>query len=144
MKEVQFRSIDKLFIKMSLNDKFWVIFGLFLLVLSAVSISRYQHTLTQIQAQSMTALEQRLSGIVMALESTGQTDKLPSLDVRLSVSQQLSYRQNNEIKAIVKTQSQQYVSLSESVEKLEKKANQQAFETFILSFLYYFNIRSIL
>ena len=26
MKEVQFRTIDKLFIKMSINDKFWVIF----------------------------------------------------------------------------------------------------------------------
>ena len=136
MKEVQFRNIDKLFIKMSLNDKFWVIFGLFLLVLSAVSISRYQHTLTQIQAQSMTAVEQRLSGIVLALESTGQIDKLPSLDVGLSVSQQQSYRQNNEITAIVKTQSQQYVSLSQSVDKLEKKANQQAFETLILSFLW--------
>ncbi len=34
MKEVQFRTIDKLFVKMSINDKFWVIFLIFFAALS--------------------------------------------------------------------------------------------------------------
>lgn len=136
MKEVQFRNVDKLFIKMSLYDKFGVIFGLFLLVLSAVSISSYQHSLAQIEAQSMTALEQRLSGIVLALESTEQTEKLSSLGVKLSRSQQQSYRQNNQITAIVKTKSQQYASLSQSVSTQEKEAKQDAFTTLALSYLW--------
>ena len=144
MKEVQFRNIDKLFIKMSLNDKFWFIFGFFLLILSTVSIGRYQDSLTQIRAHSMTVVEQRLAGIVFTLESTGQMDKLSSLGLQWSASQQQSYRQNNEVTAIVKTQSAQYISLTQPVITLETAANQQAFERLVLSFLWVFPFALVL
>lgn len=144
MKEVQFRNIDKLFIKMSLNDKFWFIFGFFLLILSTVSIGRYQDSLTQIRAHSMTVVEQRLAGIVFTLESTGQMDKLSSLGLQWSASQQQSYRQNDEVTAIVKTQSAQYISLTQPVITLETAANQQAFERLVLSFLWVFPFALVL
>lgn len=37
MREVEFRTIDRLFIKMSINDKMWVIFLLFLVALTSVA-----------------------------------------------------------------------------------------------------------
>ena len=136
MKEVQFRSIDKLFIKMSINDKFWVVLGLFLIILTALSVGRYQNSLEQIEKQSMITLEKQLSGMILALEQTQQIEKLSSLGVHTSTSAQTSYRQKEEITAVIKTSSQQYVSLSQSVSSLEQNAKQQAFYSFLLSFLW--------
>lgn len=136
MKEVQFRSIDKLFIKMSINDKFWVVLGLFLIILTALSVGRYQSSLEQIEKQSMITLEKQLSGMVLALEQTKQIEKLSSLGVQTSASAKASYRQKEKITAVIKTSSQQYVSLSQSVSGLEQNAKQQAFYSFLLSFLW--------
>ena len=136
MKEVQFRNVDKLFIKMSLNDKFWVIFGLFFIVLSSVSINSYQKTLTQIERQSMTTVEQRLTGMVQALEATKQLDKLTSLGVQLTSASKESYRQGDQVTTVTKIKSQQFASLTESVSSLEQEMKQQALYSLALSFLW--------
>ena len=41
MKEVDFRTIDKLFIKMSINDKMWVIFAIFLVAIGSIAGGNY-------------------------------------------------------------------------------------------------------
>ena len=38
MREVNFRTIDKLFIKMSINDKFWVIGALFFIAITCIGV----------------------------------------------------------------------------------------------------------
>jgi len=136
MKEVQFRSIDKLFIKMSINDKFWVILGLFLIVLATTSIGRYQHSLQEIETKSMVALESQLSGMVFAMESTKQIEKLASLGVKVSTSVETSSRRKDMLTAVIQTKSQQYVSLSQSVSGQEKEEKQQALNALLLSFLW--------
>ena len=136
MKEVQFRNVDKLFIKMSMNDKFWVIFAMFLIVLSTLSFSRYQHSLQQIENQSMQALESNLAGMVFALESTQQLENLTSLGVQLSTSVQTSSRREDMLTAAIQIKSRQYISLSQSVTEQEKEAKQQALNCLLLSFLW--------
>ncbi|WP_028862860.1 methyl-accepting chemotaxis protein [Psychromonas aquimarina] len=136
MKEVQFRNIDKLFIKMSINDKFMVIFGLFLIALTTLSVGRYQNSLEQVEQQSMQALEQQLSGMVQAMESSGKSDKLASLGLQVSRAAADSSRHKDMLTAVVKTNSQQYVSLSKKAPSQEKKAKEQAFYSFLLSFLW--------
>ena len=136
MKEVQFRNVDKLFIKMSINDKFWVIFGLFLITLTALSVGRYQNSLQQIEKQSMVSLENQLSGMVVAMESANQIEQLASLGVKISTSAKTSSRQKDMLTAVAKTSSQQYASLSQSVSGQEKNAKQQAFYSLLLSFLW--------
>ncbi|MCK6263390.1 methyl-accepting chemotaxis protein [Vibrio sp. ZSDE26] len=64
MKEVDFRTIDRLFIKMSINDKMWVIFALFLTSLTCIAGSRYYNTIEQFENQSIMAAEYKLSGIL--------------------------------------------------------------------------------
>lgn len=144
MKEVQFRSIDKLFIKMSINDKFWVIFGLFLIVIATISVGRYQHSLQEIENKSMVALESQLSGMVMALESTQQVDKLSSLGIKISTSADTSSRRNDKLTAVIKTKSQQYASLSQSASKQEKEEKQQALNVLMFSFLWVLPVALVL
>ena len=144
MKEVQFRNIDKLFIKMSLYDKFWVIFGFVLVILSAVSLNSYQNTLKQIETESMTAVEQRLTGIVQALELTNQTDKLSTMGVKLTSHDRSSHRQNDQITAVIQTKSQQYASLMQSVASDEQEKKQQALYSLGLSLLWILPIGLVL
>lgn len=66
MKEVEFRTIDKLFIKMSINDKVWVIFALFLITVAALAGGRYSHTLQAFEQHTLFAAEQRLEGAIAA------------------------------------------------------------------------------
>ena len=53
MREVEFRTIDRLFIKMSISDKAWVIFVLFLIAISAISMSRYFETEETLKERTM-------------------------------------------------------------------------------------------
>ncbi|WP_409439534.1 methyl-accepting chemotaxis protein [Psychromonas sp. GE-S-Ul-11] len=144
MKQVQFRNIDKLFIKMSLFDKFWVILALFIIILSFVSVSRYLDTIDSIESQSAKALEQRLSGMVTALESTNQLDKISLLGVTYPASIYQTVRNNDHVTAVVKTKSQQFASLSESVLTIEKPAKQSAFNSLLLTFLWLFPFALVL
>jgi methyl-accepting chemotaxis protein len=136
MKEVQFRNVDKLFIKMSINDKFWVIFALFLVVLTTLSFSRYQNTVQQIEKQSMIALENKLSGMVFALESNQQLEKLTSLGIKTSSSAKSSFREDGLLTAVIKTNSKQSVALSQTAPSQEAAAKQQALNSMLLSFLW--------
>ncbi|CAK2502109.1 Methyl-accepting chemotaxis protein [Vibrio crassostreae] len=52
MKEVQFRTIDKLFIKMSINDKFWVIFLIFFAAVASLAGLNYVNKMEQIDASA--------------------------------------------------------------------------------------------
>ena len=136
MKEVKFRNVDKLFIKMSINDKFWIILGLFLIVLTALSFSRYQNDLQQIEKQSMLALEGELSGIVLALESSEQLNKLNSFNITESSSKKVSSRSNEKLTAVIQTNSKKYASLTKTVSSQEKAAKQQALISLYLSYLW--------
>ncbi|WMN90176.1 methyl-accepting chemotaxis protein [Vibrio parahaemolyticus] len=69
MREVEFRTIDRLFIKMSINDKVWVIFLLFLLALTSVAGSRYYNEINQFEHQAIISAQAKLSGIIDAKPS---------------------------------------------------------------------------
>lgn len=66
MREVEFRTIDRLFIKMSINDKVWVMFLLFLLALTSVAGSRYYNEINLFEHQSIVSAQAKLSGIIDA------------------------------------------------------------------------------
>ncbi len=66
MKEVQFRTIDKLFIKMSINDKFWVIFLIFFAAVASLSGLNYVNKMEQIDTSAKQQAEYQLQGILSA------------------------------------------------------------------------------
>lgn len=135
MREINFRTIDKLFIKMSINDKFWTIFAAFLIALTSVAVFRYQDSVERIEQQSLTNLESQLSGMVRAIEATGQIDNFTSLNIQTTNANNSS-RSNNRLTAVVKSQSGQMLSISQGVSPQEKAAKQSALFSLLLTYLW--------
>jgi methyl-accepting chemotaxis protein len=135
MKQVDFRNIDKLFIKMSINDKFWTVFGLFLIILSSVSISGYLNKIEHIEQQSIDVLEQKMAATVQALDATSQLAQASNLGLQVSGRSQISSRQQDTVTAVYALDGQ-YYTLSESVYGQEANAKQAALMSLLLSLLW--------
>ena len=136
MKEVQFRNVDKLFIKMSINDKFMVVFGFFFIALLTLSFGRYQHSVEQIEKHSVENIEQQLSGALMAIELLEKPDQLNVIGFNVSTSKQKSSRTNDKITAVVKVGPEKYVSLSKKIPGQEVALKKDALNSFLLSFIW--------
>ncbi|WP_119967793.1 methyl-accepting chemotaxis protein [Shewanella japonica] len=135
MKQVEFRNIDKLFIKMSINDKFWAIFGLFLLILSFVSINTYLDRIDQIEQQSMAMLTEKVNTTVSTLIATDQIEQAATTGLSVSTYHQQSERNGNNITAVMQSNGQ-YFSLNQSVYQLEADAKQAALYSLLLTYLW--------
>ncbi|MXR70192.1 methyl-accepting chemotaxis protein [Shewanella sp. JBTF-M18] len=135
MREVNFRTIDKLFIKMSINDKFWVIGALFFIAITSLGVSRYQESIDRIEQASMTAIEAELSGMVRALEASGQSDKFASLNIQPS-GQASSSRTQDSVTAVVRSAAGQNLSLTQNVASRERDAKQSALYSLLLTYLW--------
>jgi len=135
MKEVDFRSIDKLFIKMSINDKFWVIFIAFTIAITSVAALRYQDNIDLIQQQSLVGLESQLKGILQATDGDEQAEKLDSLNIQSSRVTE-SFRNGNSVTAVVRASSGEIYSLTESVLNAEQSAKNDAFTSLLLTTLW--------
>ncbi|PML49215.1 chemotaxis protein [Vibrio lentus] len=131
MKEVQFRTIDKLFIKMSINDKFWVIFLIFFAAVASLAGLNYVNKMEQIDASAKQQVEYQLKGILSASDS-------PS-SVR-SVSQQTRPQEtiisnSGAVTATAIAQDGNYYSLTVSNNDTQNQ-KQQALYTLLLSLLW--------
>lgn len=131
MKEVEFRIIDRLFIKMSVNDKMWVIFVLFLIAITSTAGARYFNSIEQIEAQSITAVEYKLQGIL----SNPDIATLSS-DLIKSDSVLLTKYSNGTVTASASHSSGQAFSLTENIKTLENGKKQQALTSFFLTYLW--------
>ncbi|PSW08157.1 methyl-accepting chemotaxis protein [Photobacterium rosenbergii] len=71
MREVEFRTIDRMFVKMSVNDKFWVLFALIATVVTAIAGLQYRQTVGQLEQQQIALTETRLAVMVDIVQATG-------------------------------------------------------------------------
>ncbi len=131
MKEVQFRTIDKLFIKMSINDKFWVIFLIFFAAVASLAGLNYVNKMEQIDASAKQQVEYQLKGILSASDSPAS--------VR-SVSQQTRPQEtiisNNGVVTVTAIgQDGNYYSLTVSNNDTQNQ-KQQALYTLLISLLW--------
>ncbi|WP_282150126.1 methyl-accepting chemotaxis protein [Vibrio diabolicus] len=130
MREVEFRTIDRLFIKMSINDKMWVIFLLFLVALTSVAGSRYFNEIQQFKQQAISASEAKLSGIVDA-----QPGHVPQID-GVSKSSRVSESSfvDGSVTAYAKLHSGEVIKLTQNVSAQYKSAKSSALTSLLLSF----------
>ncbi|WP_434528763.1 methyl-accepting chemotaxis protein [Vibrio sp. K4] len=132
MREVEFRTIDRLFIKMSINDKMWVIFLLFLVTLTSVAGSRYFNDIQQFEQQSILAAEAKLSGIVQA-----QVQNVASVNGVVNVSNVNDAKFNNgTVTVYAKLNSGQAIQLTENLSRQFEQAKSDALTSFLLSLLW--------
>lgn len=132
MREVEFRTIDRLFIKMSINDKMWVIFLLFLVALTSVAGSRYFYEIQQFKQQAISASEAKLSGIVDA-----QPGHVPQID-GVSKSSRVSESSfvDGSVTAYAKLHSGEVIKLTQNVSAQYESAKSSALTSLLLSFLW--------
>ncbi|WP_434928315.1 methyl-accepting chemotaxis protein [Shewanella sp. HL-SH2] len=135
MKEVDFRSIDKIFIKMSINDKFWVIFGVFALAIISLATFRYQDNINLIEQQSQFMLESQLKGILQATDGAEQTDKLDKLNIQTTGLSQSS-RNRDSITAVMRATSGENYALTEAFANQEAAAKSDALTSAFLTLLW--------
>lgn len=132
MREVEFRTIDRLFIKMSINDKMWVIFLLFLVTLTSVAGSRYFNDIQQFEQQSILAAEAKLSGVVQA-----QVQNVTSVTGVVNVSNVNDAKFNNgTVTVYAKLNSGQAIQLTENLSRQFEQEKSDALTSFLLSLLW--------
>ncbi|MEH0801371.1 methyl-accepting chemotaxis protein [Vibrio alginolyticus] len=132
MREVEFRTIDRLFIKMSINDKMWVIFLLFLVALTSVAGSRYFNEIQQFEQQAISASEAKLSGIVDA-----QSNRATEIDgVSKSNRVSESFFVDGSVTAYAKLHSGEVIKLTQNVSTQYESLKSSALSSLLLSFLW--------
>ncbi|MDW1944710.1 methyl-accepting chemotaxis protein [Vibrio sp. Vb0599] len=132
MREVEFRTIDRLFIKMSINDKMWVIFLLFLVALTSVAGSNYFNEIQQFEQQAISASEAKLSGIVDA-----QSNRATEID-GVSKSNRVSESSfvDGSVTAYAKLHSGEVIKLTQNVSTQYESVKSSALSSLLLSFLW--------
>ncbi|MFA0131145.1 methyl-accepting chemotaxis protein [Vibrio splendidus] len=131
MKEVQFRTIDKLFIKMSINDKFRVIFLIFFAAVASLAGLNYVNNMEQIDASAKQQVEYQLQGILSASDSPASVRSV-SQQTR---PQETTILKNGAVTATAIAQDGNYYSLT--VSNLDtQNQKQQALYSLLLSFLW--------
>ncbi|EMB9222996.1 MULTISPECIES: methyl-accepting chemotaxis protein [Vibrio] len=132
MREVEFRTIDRLFIKMSINDKMWVIFLLFLVALTSVAGSRYFNEIQQFEQQAISASEAKLSGIVDA-----QSNRATEID-GVSKSNRVSESSfvDGSVTAYAKLHSGEVIKLTQNMSTQYESVKSSALSSLLLSFLW--------
>ncbi|KHD25939.1 chemotaxis protein [Vibrio caribbeanicus] len=133
MKEVDFRTIDRLFIKMSINDKFWVILGLFLVTVSFLAGGRYLDTIKQAETSEVLAAQVRLDTLVSTLE---QNQLTTVSDISRATSRQESSISNGVISVYQTSRDGNHYVLTSKISNAVAEAKTQALTTFLLSYLW--------
>ncbi|MEF1171446.1 methyl-accepting chemotaxis protein, partial [Vibrio sinaloensis] len=133
MKEVDFRTIDRLFIKMSINDKFWVILGLFLVTVSFLAGGRYLDTIKQAETSEVLAAQVRLDTLVSTLE---QNQLTAVSDISRVTSLQESSISNGVISVYQTSRDGNHYVLTSKISDAVAETKTQALTTFLLSYLW--------
>ncbi|GAK21987.1 N-acetylglucosamine regulated methyl-accepting chemotaxis protein [Vibrio sp. JCM 19052] len=117
---------------MSINDKMWVIFLLFLVTLTSVAGSRYFNDIQQFEQQSILAAEAKLSGIVQA-----QVQNVASVNGVVNVSNVNDAKFNNgTVTVYAKLSSGQAIQLTENLSRQFEQAKSDALTSFVVSLLW--------
>ncbi|MDV6250210.1 methyl-accepting chemotaxis protein [Vibrio sp. EA2] len=132
MREVEFRTIDRLFIKMSINDKVWVIFLLFLLALTSVAGNRYYNEISQFEHQSIVSGQAKLSGIIDAKP----TDIYQIEGITKANSQQQNLFKDGTIAVYASTDRGEVVKLTDNLSTEYQQAKSNALTSLLLSLIW--------
>lgn len=137
MREVNFRTIDKIFIKMNLNDKFWILFIIISLSFIGFSGSNYFSAVEQNNITNLKLAEAKLTAVVDVLKKQGgeKADLQAALsdqNIRLS-SSAVTTRVSDTQVTLSMPIGREYAVLTESIDN--SKVKDKALYAFLLSLL---------
>jgi methyl-accepting chemotaxis protein len=131
MKQIQFRTIDAILIKFSLNGKFWVVCSMVTLITAAVALMNYQQTQRNVEQASVA----RVQATVDALAQVATAQKLDAdalaqfasqQGLRVTSSQSAAQRQGENVTASANVSGMQALQLSQNVHDWEVDARSDA------------------
>ncbi len=133
MKEVEFRTIDRLFIKMSINDKFWVILILFLSAISFIAGSRYLSSIENANTSAMNAAQHKLAGML----AVGDSASIQAQS-NITLVSQLKQPTNKDgvITVAQRADNGSIYQLTFNAQETIAEAKSQALTSFLLSYLW--------
>ncbi|QSX28811.1 methyl-accepting chemotaxis protein [Shewanella cyperi] len=125
MKQITFRKIDALLIKLSLNGKFWVVCSMVAAITAAVALANYRLELKLIEDGSARAVQAALDARLAALDSVSE-DARPALMTALGLEpQSRAGRRGDTVTATGQWQGQS-LGYSEQVRSREAEARGDA------------------
>lgn len=131
MKQIQFRTIDAILIKFSLNGKFWVVCSTVALITAAVALVNYQHAHRNLEAASLARVQATVDAfaqVANAQQLTGDTLSQFARDNGLSVvsRQTEALRQRDNVTASASVGSSGVLELSQNVAQWESEGRSDA------------------
>ena len=133
MKEVEFRTIDRLFIKMSINDKMWAIFAIFIVAVAALAGGRYTQTLDTFEQTARSTAEQQ----IIAMAKVADLQQLNALsNVKQINGLQPAAYNDGIVTATAKAQDGQIYQLTLNRANDLQQLKSEALTSFALSFLW--------
>lgn len=136
MKQIQFRTIDAILIKFSLNGKFWVVCSLVALITSVIALMNYQQTtdlIAQSSLQRVKASAESYASVAnnqgltnTALEQFAQTHQL-----QLS-GRDNTFRSGDQVTASASV-GDQFLSVSQNVQSWEQEPLSQSYFMLIIA-----------
>jgi len=123
MREVAFRPIDKLFVKMNISDKFGVLFLMTVILIAFLSASQYQATLANMETKQLIQTQTQLDTSISLIKSLSLSSES---QVKALKSQGITFRstaENNTVNGIVTVSTRfysQYATLTANVDYSEK------------------------
>lgn len=125
MKQIEFRKIDAILIKFSLNGKFWIVCSMVSAITCAIALMNYQHTNSLIQASSMarvTTQVQAMADVASEQGLTGGALEQFAAKHGLSLSSQSAPRRDGDRVTAQAAIGNQYLELSQPVASWEVQA----------------------
>ncbi|MGL6259406.1 methyl-accepting chemotaxis protein [Vibrio sp. WXL103] len=133
MKYVPFRTIDALFVKMSINDKMWLLSAIFLAATLTLATGRYSAQLASFEQQAVASTQARAEGIA-AVIGNDQTRLPQNIDITRNASP--SRFDGHTATASARLASGEYVRVRHDYSADYSLVKQEARNTLLLSLLW--------
>lgn len=131
MKQIQFRTIDAILIKFSLNGKFWVVCSMVALITTTVALMNYQYAQRHVELASFARVQATVDALAKVassqqLEGDALTQFARDNGLILTNGQVGPQRQGNTVTAMADVSGRQALQLSQNVQQLEADARSDA------------------
>lgn len=131
MKQIQFRTIDAILIKCSLNGKFWVVCSMVALITTTVALMNYQYAQRHVELASFARVQATVDALAKVassqqLEGDALTQFARDNGLILTNGQAGPQRQVNTVTAMADVSGRQALQLSQNVQQWEADARSDA------------------
>ena len=131
MKQIQFRTIDAILIKFSLNGKFWVVCSMVALITASVALVNYQHAQRNVEQASIARVQASVDALAQVasmqkLDAGALTQFASQYGLTVTSRQSEAQRQGDNVTATASVSGTQALQLTQNTHEWEADARSDA------------------